>query len=546
MIKREYIKATRVVLEKDVLNSAYALKDAPRQVTLVDFADGDIEVLTVKKGGYIVLDFGRELQGGIVLSIQGVTLGDGGDFKSNSVRLSFGESVMEALSTVGYKNACNDHAMRDFVAQTAPLSTQHYGNTGFRFVRIEALTTDINFSCIQAFCEMEDLPYIGEFECDDERLNEIWRVGAYTMNLNMQEYIWDGIKRDRLVWAGDMNPEIHTIAAVFGDVDIVGRSLDLLRDLTPSHKWMNTIVSYTMWWIITHRDWYMYTGNLEYLSGQKDYLFEVAENIMKLLDENNEYDPSINSYIDWSAKDKPQEWAGLRAVTVMSLEAAADIAKVLGENQLAEKYIERKKQIADYDIKGYEEIKQITAISSLAGLVDLNHGADIIEKDGCRGFATFMGYYAIQVLAKTGRMDKALDIIRQYWGGMLDMGATSFWEDFDIEWIKNAAPVTDVVPEGKKDIHGDFGKYCYTQFRHSLCHGWASGPTAFMSQYVLGIFPVEAGFKKVKIQPSLGNLKWARGKFPTPYGVICVEHKVVDGRVVTTLDAPKEIEIVES
>ena len=209
MIKREYIVAKRVVLEKDVVNSAFALKDAPRQVVLGDFAGGDIEVLTLKKGGHILLDFGRELQGGIVISIQRETLGDGGTFtESPTIRLTFGESVMEALSTVGYKNAGNDHAMRDFIAPTSPLSTQYFGNTGFRFVRIEALKADMNFSCIQAFNEMEDLPYLGEFECDDERLNEIWRVGAYTVNLNMQEYIWDGIKRDRLVCAGDINPEI--------------------------------------------------------------------------------------------------------------------------------------------------------------------------------------------------------------------------------------------------------------------------------------------------------------------------------------------------
>ena len=544
MIKREYITATKIVAEENVENSKTVLKDAPRQVMAVSSVS-DVDCIIIKKGGYIVLDFGRELQGGIVVSVLGASLGDAGGAKGVPLHITFGESVMEALSTIGYKNAVNDHSVRDFTVDTTVLSTQHFGNTGFRFVRLEALECDINFSCIQAFCEMDDLPYIGEFECDDERLNEIWRVGAYTMNLNMQEYIWDGIKRDRLVWAGDINPEIHTIASVFGNVDIVNRSLDLLRDFTPPDKWMNTIVSYTMWWIINHRDWYMYTGNLEYLSQQKDYLFKVAENIMNLLDENNEYEPSIHSYIDWSAKDKPQEWAGLRAVTVMSLEAAADIANALGEKALAEKYIARKNQIAHYKLEDYEKIKQITAICSLAGLVDLDYGADIIEKDGANGFSTFMGYYAIQVLAKTDRMDKALDIIRQYWGGMLDMGATTFWEDFDIEWTKNASPITEVVPEGKKDIHGDFGKYCYTQFRHSLCHGWASGPTAFMSQYVLGIFPAEPGFKKVKISPQLGNLKWAKGKFPTPYGVISVEHKVGDNGVVTEFDLPSEIEIAE-
>lgn len=82
---------------------------------------------------------------------------------------------------------------------------------------------------------------------------------------------------------------------------------------------------------------------------------------------------------------------------------------------------------------------------------------------------------------------------------MLKLGATTFWEDFDISWTENAAGIDEIVPEGKTDIHGDFGKHCYKQFRHSLCHGWASGPTAFLSQKVLGIEILEPGCKKVRI-----------------------------------------------
>jgi hypothetical protein len=36
------------------------------------------------------------------------------------------------------------------------------------------------------------------------------------------------------------------------------------------------------------------------------------------------------------------------------------------------------------------------------------------------------------------------------------------------------------VAAGKKDLHGDFGAHCYVGFRHSFCHGWAGGPTAWL------------------------------------------------------------------
>ena len=51
------------------------------------------------------------------------------------------------------------------------------------------------------------------FHCSDERLNRIWHTGAYTVLLNMQDYLYDGPKRDRIIWMGDMHPEIRCILA---------------------------------------------------------------------------------------------------------------------------------------------------------------------------------------------------------------------------------------------------------------------------------------------------------------------------------------------
>lgn len=78
---------------------------------------------------------------------------------------------------------------------------------------------------------------------------------------------------------------------------------------------------------------------------------------------------------------------------------------------------------------------------------------------------------------------------------MLDLGATTFWEDFDIKWLDNAARIDELVPEGKVDVHRSYGDFCYKGFRHSFCHGWASGPTAWLSEHVLGISIVEPGCK---------------------------------------------------
>ena len=157
--------------------------------------------------------------------------------------------------------------------------------------------------------------------------------------------------------------------------------------------------------------------------------------------------------------------------------------------------------------------------------------------------STFYGYY-VSFAARHGRgLPNALDVIRQYWGRCRH-GCHHFWEDFDIEWMENAARIDELVPEGKIDIHGDYGNYCYIGLRHSLSHGWASGPTAWLSEYVLGV-RVEDGGKKVSINPHLCDLEWVEGSFPLKDGVLKIRHeKQADGSLKTEVSAPGKVKIV--
>lgn len=128
----------------------------------------------------------------------------------------------------------------------------------------------------------------------------------------------------------------------------------------------------------------------------------------------------------------------------------------------------------------------------------------------------------------------------------IEKGATSFFEDYDFTVTNESGEITCISSE-KKDIHKDYGAYCYKGLRHSLCHGWASGAVPFLTEYVLGIKIIEPGCKKIEIRPNLGNLKFVKASFPTPYGMVLIEHrKSVDEKIVTIVNAPDEIEVVRS
>jgi alpha-L-rhamnosidase len=492
----------------------------------------------------IVLDCGKEIQGGIEIV---TTINNSNP--AGRVRVRFGESVGEVMSEIEANGATNDHAMRDFYAVLPWLGRIDFGQTGFRFVRIDLVdpNTRLEIKEINATLIYRDIPYLGSFTSNDERLNEIWMTGAYTVHLNMQDYLWDGIKRDRLVWVGDLHPEVMTVNSVFGYNEVVSKSLDLARDLTPLPGWMNGISSYSMWWIILHRDWYLYQGNLEYLHEQKEYLAALLNQLASKIDDDGKEVLDGNRFLDWPSSENPEAvHAGLQSMMIMTFSAGVELSKILGDKETEELCLRAGEKLKMH-IPGASGSKQAAALLAISGLVTPEKAnAEVLSKEGSKRMSTFYGYYMLQARALAGDYQGALDNIREYWGGMLDLGATTFWEDFNIEWIVNAARIDELVPEGKIDVHGAYGDYCYVSYRHSLCHGWASGPTAWLTEHVLGIKVLEPGGKKIKLEPHLGDLEWVEGTFPTSFGVLEVKHlKLADGSVKTSWKAPKGVKIVK-
>ncbi|MEI8272828.1 MAG: alpha-L-rhamnosidase C-terminal domain-containing protein [Paludibacter sp.] len=545
---RNYLSPTKIIWQSDtigkyIVNDQKLLEQGNGQADLV----GDN--LCVVKGGdkinsAILLDFGKEIHGGIQ-----VVTGMHAVQAPVKVRITLGESVSEAMSSVDHSSATNDHAIREYEVSLPWLGSIEIGNSGFRFAKVELLENnrELKLKEVRAIAVQRDIPWLGSFKSNDERLNKIWQTGAYTVYLNMQNFLWDGIKRDRLVWVGDMHPEIMTMLSVFGYNEVVPKSLDLIRDITKLPDYMNGISSYSMWWILIQYQWYMNNGDINYLGKNQNYIYATLDLLAKKIGADGKENLDGMRFLDWPTSPNNEAiHSGLQSMMIMTFDAGRKIARALN-NKEKEIQFSQTVQLLKKHIPDPNNNKSGAALLALSGLEDAKKiNQDYLSVNPTDGISTFYGYYVLQARAMAGDYDGAIDLIRKYWGGMIELGATTFWEDFDLKWLENAGRIDEITPTGKVDVHSQYGNYCYKGLRNSFCHGWASGPTAWLSQHVLGITVLEAGCRKVKIEPHLGDLKWVEGTYPTPYGVISVRHEQQkDGKIKSKIIAPKEITIIK-
>jgi hypothetical protein len=490
-------------------------------------------------GPAIVIDFGEELNGGIRIE----TGAPSPDWFVK-FRIRFGESVSEVM---GEPN--NDHAIHDVELKLSAFAKHEFGHTGFRFVRLDILDNDvtINLHSVKAIALERPFEYKGSFQCSDELLNQVWKTGARTVHLCCQDYLYDGIKRDRLVWIGDVHPQAHVIAAAFGDMSIVLESLDYAVARWNDNGWLNGISSYTLWWLITLWDTYFYSGNAACLVSRVQNARALADVVLACIDEKGNEKLAGMRFIDWAIGfDDLTVTEGLKALTVWAMQSASKIFAVAGDANYSRKCANAAALVAANNHTPCSN-KQVNALRVLTGITDpLEANSTSLAVQPNKGLSTWYGYYVLQARAQAGDFAGCTELIRDIWGGMLSLGATTFWEHFDIDWLENAGRIDEMPQPDKRDVHRDCGDHCYKGLRHSLCHGWAGGPTAWLSRHILGIKPAGVAFEKVVIDPHLMNMEYVRGAFPTPHGLIQIEHRRnQQGRIITEYDIPRQIKVIE-
>lgn len=461
--------------------------------------------------GNRVFDFGKEVFG--YLNIKNIK-GKG------KIYVYYGESLEEALS----KDCCETYDVFDVNGQTDYRSTI---NRAMRFVQIEA---EAEFKTVTLDYEYLPLDYKGCFICNDEKVNKIFDVSMYTFHLNCRETFLDGIKRDRWFWGGDAYQSVLMNFYSFFDRDINRRTLFALRGKDPVRLHINHIVDYTFYWFISLYDHFFYTGDIYLL----EKIFDRAKTLMdfcfgRIRAETGLLEGKKNDwvFIDWKPMDKRGATSAENILFWAAIDRFSKIASLLGKTEYSkelEEYNQNFKKLI-FDVF-YDKDKKLFCNNAIDGVALQNYTryANIfailydfigkeeavliqqaMEQNNLPEIVTpYAKFFELSALCKTGKTEEVLQQIKSYWGGMLDAGATTFWELYD---------------PSDTDHYSMYGR----PFGKSLCHAWGASPIYLLGAYFVGVQPTSPGYKTFSLTPNLEGFQKVKASIPVNDGSVLVE-----------------------
>ena len=437
-----------------------------------------------EEGNGVLFDFGRMVNGTLRFHMKD---------SQKERTVCYGESDREALDTTWcyYK--------QEQVTEKTELRRR-----AFRYIFIpDCALGEVDCEAVHPFVPIETK---ASFHCEDEMLNKIWEVSAETYRLCSGLFFIDGIKRDRWIWSGDAYQSFFVNPYLFFDEEIDKRTLLALRGNEEIHQHINTIVDYSLLWVISIEKEYWMTGDRAFV----EMIYPKMEGLMRLFQSQLDEHGFILGreqdwvFVDWSDIDKEGAVCAEQILLLKCYQTMAYCARLLGKDASGYErdYEKLRKAVMEYFwceekgafIDSFQSGKQhvtrhANIFAILFDLVEEEKVQSIIEHVLLNPEITqittpYFKFFELDVWGKTGHLDKVYESLKSYWGGMLERGAVTFWEEFD--------PSQDEAQQ--YGMYGDpFGK--------SLCHAWGASPIYLLGRYFLGVQPLTPGYETYEVKP---------------------------------------------
>lgn len=395
--------------------------------------------------------------------------------------------------------------------------------------------------------------------------------------VNQYASILDGAKRDRAIWAGDMNVETPSVFYSTDDAAYIKGSLQALGsyqlssgfvtgDLPPQDP-IHTgsaiqgstgsySASYSMYYVLGLEDYYLYSGDTAFVDSQWPVVQRELAWDATQVDSNGLLDTNSGDDADWDYYDggKPGEVTEYNVIYYKALLDGAILANAAGDPAEASTYSADAAALKTavnthlfnsstglYDLSDSDSTTVAQDANSLAVLYGVAPASDdasilaALKSDlwttpyGPQPFSgsayqdiisPFVSGYELDASLAANDTTDATALLDSVWGGMIASGP----DDTGTMW---------------ENIDGSTGEPGFGATT-SLAHGWSTTPVSALSGYVLGVQPDTAGYATWTVQPHPGDLSWVQGRVPTPHGALSVNwaEQGSSGRFSITVTAP--------
>jgi hypothetical protein len=517
-----------------------------------DQASMGIEVRTKGDDSELVLDFGRELSGFLEFEIEASAGATVDFFCYESQHDGIIEHTFSLNNSLRY--ICREGRQR----YRSPV------RRGFRFCKLTLRSGDrpVLLHSVRLDLAVYPVAATGRFRSSDYLLERIWELCRHNLRICMEDTFVDCPAYEQTLWTGDSYTSSLYSHYLFGCYEfpahgnrLTARSLErsvLIESTIPS-AWQNIIPNWSFLWVQSCVDHWLYSGDTELFEELFPSLMTTLGNTERFIPESGPlrglFAIDAWNFIDWAPLDSPDSGAAVahqNAMLVWTARRLAEAARKAGHLAEADRLDARTDRLGlAIDDAFWSEERQAyidcvrddgrrSASFSLhtqlfmflagCGSVDRRRKMESYLIDLPEGFIDIASpfvrlfhFKALLEMGERGQEERVFDAIRRIWGEMLQHDATTCWEGWSF-------------------IPGHYTR--------SHCHAWSSSPAYFIGAHMLGIRPLEPGFRRALVQPWFGGLTWMDGAVPTPHGPVQLRADARKGAWDILIEAPTQVKVL--
>ena len=499
-----------------------------------------------ENGYYLITDLGKEQVGYIKISLDAAA--------GTVVDIAHGEHLTDGRvrSSVGGRNFADRYICKEGVNDFLyPLR-----RIGARYLELHVTQAKRppHWGYAGILPVEYPLPEITPFQSSDRLNDRLHAVAVETLKDCMHEHYEDCPWREQALYAYDSRNQILYGYYLWGNYRFAAASLNLLGGglredgylaITAPRKPELTIPIFTFVWIVELYEYYLHSGDLTVFRKNRETVNTILQTALSRMGAYDFYEPPCNksvwNFCEWVEHLEMCDLFPQMPYNIYlyeALDAAAKLAeasdgKPCSFREIADglgKKIEGffwdetagcyATVYADGKLQQYHEHMQILMLFNK--LVPENRRQRVLKAlygkklTGITFSALPYLPGAVMELDETSRRWCA-DRLAGIFEPLILQNATSLWE----------------TPSGANDF----------SYAGSLCHGWSSLPAYFNLRYILGVHPLEPGFKKVEIKPWCGRFYEASGEISTPQGGIKISWIRTKDGMDLSAEVPENIAI---